>query len=150
LETFGIKDAIASVVFLEETHYLKTMNRREQFMTYQLEYIETIPALFAEAQKHNAGMVAFYTKKEGQWQGITYAEFRDVTENIAMGMEALGLKSGDRIAIQSENRPEWVITDFACAHFGIVSATIYPTLMEKQVEYILKDSGAKAVFASSK
>jgi len=126
------------------------MNRREQFMTYQLEYIETIPALFAEAQKHNAGMVAFYTKKEGQWQGITYAEFRDVTENIAMGMEALGLKSGDRIAIQSENRPEWVITDFACAHFGIVSATIYPTLMEKQVEYILKDSGAKAVFASSK
>ncbi|RKY51021.1 MAG: long-chain fatty acid--CoA ligase, partial [Candidatus Neomarinimicrobiota bacterium] len=118
-------------------------------MTYQLEYIETLPALFADSQKRNAGMVAFYTKKKGEWQGLTYAELRDVTENVAMGMDVLGLKKGDRIAIQSENRPEWVITDFACAHFGIVSATIYPTLMEKQVEYILKDSGARAVFASS-
>lgn len=118
-------------------------------MSYQLEYIETLPALFADTQKRNAEMVAFYAKKEGKWQGLTYRDLRDVTENIAMGMEALGLKKGDRIAIQSENRPEWIMTDFACAHFGIVSATIYPTLVEKQVEYILKDSGAKAVFAST-
>ncbi len=118
-------------------------------MTYQLDYIETIPALFADTQKRNAEMVAFYTKKAGEWQGLTYREIRDITENIAMGMDALGIQKGDRIAIHSDNRPEWLITDYACAHFGIISATIYPTLVERQVEYILKDSGAKAVFAAT-
>jgi long-chain acyl-CoA synthetase len=125
------------------------MNRREQFMTYQLEYIETLPALFADALKRNAEMVAFYAKKEGEWKGLIYRDIRDIAENIAMGMDALGIKKGERIAIQSENRPEWVITDFACAHFGMISATIYPTLVEKQVEYILKNSGARAVFSGT-
>ncbi|MDD5582467.1 MAG: long-chain fatty acid--CoA ligase [Candidatus Marinimicrobia bacterium] len=118
-------------------------------MTYQLKYIETIPELFSEAVEKNAERVAFYAKKEGKWEGLTYREFRDITENVAMGMNALGIKKGDRIAIQSDNRPEWVITDYACAHFGIVSVTIYPTLVENQVEYILKDSGSTAVFAAS-
>jgi long-chain acyl-CoA synthetase len=118
-------------------------------MAYQIDYIETLPALFSDALKKNAEMVAFYVKKDNEWQGYTYRAIRDLVEKTAMGLDALGVKTGDRIAIQSENRPEWVITDFACAHFGYVTATIYPTLVEKQVEYILNDSDAKVVFASS-
>ena len=59
------------------------------------------------------------------------------------------MRPGDRVAILSENRPEWAIADYACLAARCADVPIYPTLPAKQVEYILRDSGAVAVFVST-
>jgi long-chain acyl-CoA synthetase len=61
----------------------------------------------------------------------------------------LGLQPGDRVAILSESRPEWMLADFACLSRGLVDVPIYPTLTAAQVAYILRDSGARAVILSN-
>ncbi len=118
-------------------------------MKYKLNYLETIPLLFEETVKKNRDIVAFYEKKGGEWIGTTYKQARDKIEDIAMGLEKLGYQKGDRIGILSENRPEWIMTDFACAHFGFVTTPIYSTLIPKQISYIIKNSGAKLIFVSN-
>ena len=57
-------------------------------------------------------------------------------------------RPGDRVAILSENRPEWAIADYACLMCGIADVPIYPTLPAEQIAYILRDSGAVAIFVS--
>jgi long-chain acyl-CoA synthetase len=64
-------------------------------------------------------------------------------------LRELNIKKGDKTAIISENRPEWVVTDFACILEGIISVPVYNSLSTDQIKYILKDSGAKACFVSS-
>lgn len=64
-------------------------------------------------------------------------------------LEELGVKKGDKISIISENRPEWVITDFACILDGIITAPIYNSLSTDQIKYILKNSEAKICFVSN-
>lgn len=61
----------------------------------------------------------------------------------------LEIKKGDKVAIISENRPEWVITDFACILDGIITAPIYNSLSTDQIKYILKNSEAKICFVSN-
>jgi len=118
-------------------------------MKFKLDYLETIPLLFEETIRKNKDIVAFYEKKGGEWLGTTYKQARDTIEDIAMGLQKLGYQKGDRIGILSENCPEWIMTDFACAHFGFVSTPIYPTLTPKQIAYIIKNSGAKIIFVSN-
>ena len=88
-------------------------------------------------------------KRGGQWRDVSSDEVRRTVEELSAGLAALGVQKGDRVAILSENRPEWAYGDMAtlCAT-GIV-VTIYPSLSSPQVLYILKDSGAKAVFVSN-
>jgi long-chain acyl-CoA synthetase len=88
-------------------------------------------------------------KRGGQWIDVTVAEFRDRVQWLAMALHEMGVKTGDRIAILSENRPEWTISDFATLCAGAVSVPIYPTLLGWQVEYILNDAGAVAVICSN-
>src|SRR6185369_16906917 len=68
----------------------------------------------------------------------------------SVGLRELGVKPGDRVAILSENRPEWAIVDYACLAAGCADVPVYATLPAKQVEYILRDSGAVAVFVSTR
>jgi long-chain acyl-CoA synthetase len=67
----------------------------------------------------------------------------------SIGLRELGIADGDRVAILSENRPEWAVTDYACLAARCTDVPIYPTLPARQVEYILRDSGAVAVLVSS-
>src|SRR5687767_4516469 len=67
-------------------------------------------------------------------------------ENIAAGLHAIGLRRGDRLALLSESRVEWTLTDAGCIFGGVIDVPIYPTLAPPQVRYILKDSGASALF----
>ena len=60
-----------------------------------------------------------------------------------------GVGRGDRVAILSENRPEWTIADFASLLLGAVTVPIYATLTAEQTAYILRDSGARVIFVSS-
>jgi long-chain acyl-CoA synthetase len=69
---------------------------------------------------------------------------------VAHGLEAIGVGRGERAAILAENRPEWAIADYACLMAGVVDVPVYATLLPSQVAYILKDSGARLVFVSTR
>lgn len=84
-----------------------------------------------------------------EWVPISSRElYRDVT-GVACAMGSWGISKGDRVAILSENRPEWMIADFACQLLGAVSVPIYSTLTAEQVAFILEDAGVRAIFVSS-
>ena len=74
---------------------------------------------------------------------LSTQECFDRIRDFSLGLGALGVEPGDRVAILSDSRPEWVIADLAALTAGAVTAPIYPTLPEAQVRYILADSGAR-------
>jgi long-chain acyl-CoA synthetase len=88
-------------------------------------------------------------KRGGQWVDTSVDELRDTVRYFATGLYHLGLKPGDRVAILSENRPEWAMADFAILASAAVTVPVYPTLLGWQIEYILNDSGAVAVICSN-
>jgi long-chain acyl-CoA synthetase len=88
-------------------------------------------------------------KRDGAWHTVSSEEFRAAVEEISMGLRALGVSRGDKVAIVSENRPEWAFADLATLCTGAADATIYPTLTAAQVHYILDDSESKVAFVSN-
>jgi long-chain acyl-CoA synthetase len=88
-------------------------------------------------------------KAGGKWVDVTVPEFRDTVRWFATGLRVLGIKPGDRVAILSENRPEWTMGDFAILANAAISVPVYPTLLGWQVIHILKDSGSTAVIVST-
>ena len=89
-------------------------------------------------------------KDEGDaYKYATYGEIAQRVRLTAGGLLSLGLERGDRLAILAENGPEWVITDLACQMIGVVVVPMFSTLPPAQVQYILQDSGARAVLVST-
>ena len=88
-------------------------------------------------------------KQGGKWIPISTAEFMDRVKNVSCALEGLGVKQGGRVALLSENRPEWSIVDFACQCYGAVLVPIFPTMVAEQVAYLMKDSGTTIAFAST-
>jgi long-chain acyl-CoA synthetase len=88
-------------------------------------------------------------KKDGVWHAISSDELRRAVEELSMGLRSLGVEKGDKVALLSENRPEWAFVDLATLCAGAVDAPIYSTLPPAQVLYILKDSEAKVAFVSN-
>lgn len=85
----------------------------------------------------------------GTYEDISYTEFGASVDAFSKGLNALGVQKGDRIAILSENRPEWAISDFGILKAGAVNVPMFSTLTAAQVGYILKDSGAKIICVST-
>ena len=85
-------------------------------------------------------------RREGRWQGLDAADFYQQARALA---GALAAGAGDRVAILSESRPEWMVADFGCLAAGVIDVPIYPTLTAEQVGSILRDCGAVGVFVSS-
>ncbi|GAB4324628.1 MAG: AMP-dependent synthetase/ligase [Promethearchaeota archaeon] len=86
----------------------------------------------------------------GERHSLTFDEVRELAKSVAAGLASLGVKKGDRVAIFSETRAEWIWSDLGCLWLGAVVVTIYPSLTAKQVHYILNDSGARAVFVDTR
>jgi long-chain acyl-CoA synthetase len=84
------------------------------------------------------------------WVSISSQELYRSTTAVARTLLDWGISPGDRIAILSENRPEWAIADFASLLVGAVVVPVYSTLTDEQTAYILRDSGARVLFVSSK
>ena len=84
-------------------------------------------------------------KKDDRWQSISSSELLQRARAIAAGLHSLGIKPGDRVALLSESRAEWTLTDAGCIFAGAIDVPIYPTLTPPQVQYILKDSGARVL-----
>jgi long-chain acyl-CoA synthetase len=105
---------------------------------------------FGALERFGTRPVAFRAKRQGQWRELSYQQLADRVQDLSLGLLELGVSPGDRVAILSENRPEWAIADYACLTARCTDVPIYPTLPARQVEYALCDSGAVAIFVSTK
>ena len=98
---------------------------------------------------HNKADLLNY-KRDGAWRSISTAEFIRRAREIALGLYALGVRRTDRIALLSDNCPEWTLTDAASLYAGAIDVPIYPTLAPHHVAYILNDSGARILFIQNR
>jgi long-chain acyl-CoA synthetase len=83
------------------------------------------------------------------WEPISSQGFAAKVGGVAKALRSFGISRGDRVAILSENRHEWVVADFACLLLGAIVVPIYTTLTPEQTAYVLRDSGVRAIFVSS-
>ena len=83
------------------------------------------------------------------WRDVTAGQFRDEVTALAKGLIAAGIGAGDRVALLSRTRYEWTLADYAIWAAGAVSVPIYETSSAEQVEWILSDSGARALIAET-
>jgi long-chain acyl-CoA synthetase len=88
-------------------------------------------------------------KHGSAWQIISSRQLYGYVVTLARVLKQWGVQKGDRVAILGENRPEWMITDFACVTTGIVDVPIYATLTAEQTLYLLQNSRAKVIFVST-
>jgi long-chain acyl-CoA synthetase len=110
----------------------------------------TLNELFLDTiQRFGSKPAALRYKQGGRWLSFTHAEVQERVVHASLGFRELGLGPGDRIAILSENRPEWAIADFATLLLRALDVPVYPTLPAKQIDYILRDSGAAAICVST-
>jgi long-chain acyl-CoA synthetase len=108
----------------------------------------TLSQLFFEAVTRHDKPDALQYKVNGVYQPISSRLLAERVRHAALGLAELGVKAGDRVAIFSENRPEWAIADYACVTSAITDVPLYPNLPPEQAAYIIRDSGAVAIFVS--
>ena len=112
--------------------------------------LNTVPKFCLAAIAKHAKPDALNTKRAGEWQHIPAETFVNRVRHIALGLAELGIRAGDRVALLSENRPEWSIVDLGILSLGAINVPIYTTQAVEQVRYILTDSGARLLFVSGR
>jgi long-chain acyl-CoA synthetase len=110
--------------------------------------LKTLPAVCLDAVARHNKIDTVSEKRGGKWVQISAAEFVSRVRNIALGLADAGIRPKDRVALISENRPEWSIADLAILSAGAVTVPLYTTQSVDQIEFILKDSGARALMIS--
>jgi long-chain acyl-CoA synthetase len=110
----------------------------------------TLPQVCLDALRVHGKADALNEKRGGEWQHLSGAAVAARVRAIALGLASLGVRAGDRVALLSENRPEWSIVDLAILSLGAVNVPIYTTQAVEQVRYILSDSQARLMFVSGK
>ena len=118
-----------------------------------LKPFKTIPELFeylTEKFQNDPQKFIIHVKENDKYRGITYKEFNEQTENFAFGLSSLGIKKDDKIAISSENRPEWVYSDMAILGLGAIDVPLYPSLTSESEEFIINNSESIGIIVSNK
>ncbi|MBU2584652.1 MAG: long-chain fatty acid--CoA ligase, partial [Bacteroidetes bacterium] len=117
-----------------------------------VEDFKTIVEMYDKLTKLNLDSERFVMmrKVDKKFTGIKFTEFRESIRNFANGLASLGIKRGDMVGIVAENRPEWSYSDLAILSIGAVDVPMYPSSTASTIEYILNDSGCKAVVVSNK
>ena len=110
--------------------------------------LATLNDIFFVAAERNLDRVML-ARESGKWLPISSSDFRRNVAGTARGLQELGIHKGDRVAILSENRPEWSTADFAILLLGGVTVPVYATLTPEQTAYTLRDSGASVIFVST-
>ncbi len=109
----------------------------------------TLTELFFSAAEGFDKPDALQFKSAGRYMPISHRVLVERVRHVARGLRLAGVERGHRVAILSENRPEWAIADYACLSAGLTDVPVYPTLPSEQIAYILRDSGAVATFVSN-
>ncbi len=110
--------------------------------------IATLNDIFFAAVERNLDRMMMY-REAGKWLPVTSREFGQGVARTARALHAWGVRAGDRMAILSENRPEWPMADMASLLLGAVTVPLYTTLTAEQTAFVLNDSGCRAIFLSS-
>jgi long-chain acyl-CoA synthetase len=110
--------------------------------------IRTLADIFFASIAHDVERHVMF-KRGSQWQVISSRQLYGYVATLARALKQWGIHKGDRVAILGENRPEWMIADFACVNSGIVDVPIYATLTAEQTLYLLQNSRARVVFVST-
>ena len=97
----------------------------------------------------SADRIAFKRKVRGIWEEITYQEYYNFVQEICFSLLESGVERGDRIALLSQSRTEWAFADMAILSCGAITVPIYQSNLASEIEYILKNSEAKAVFVEN-
>jgi long-chain acyl-CoA synthetase len=109
----------------------------------------TLPAMFFDQAERLGGRPLLIAKRDGVWGERTWSEVADAVSKAAAGLKSLGVGHGDRVAIVSENRPEWLIADFAIMLLGAITVPAYTTSTTADHLHTLRDSGARVILVSS-
>ena len=112
-------------------------------------HADTLPALFRQQADRLGSRVALRTKKHGLYHDLRWDEYREQVHACAAALVAHGVEPGDRVAILSENRAEWLIVDMAILWAGAVNVPLHAPLSAAQIHYQLDNAGARWVFVSS-
>ena len=105
-----------------------------------------LAAFFRERSRHFAQSPRWRQERGGKPSAVTYAEQQRLVNQLISGLDALGARPGDAIAILSGTRWEWIVTDWAITGLGATLVTIYPTLLADSITFMLRDSGARYLF----
>jgi long-chain acyl-CoA synthetase len=104
--------------------------------------------LQSKAEEHKEHAVyAWKEKTTGKWEKQNWESFIADVENAALALIDLGIEPGDKVAIWSENMPQWLIADMAISMVRGVSVPLYANATVPQAEYILNESNTKVIFA---
>lgn len=111
---------------------------------------ETLHDLFVHAaSRYSQATALMYKNDRNEFVGLLYGELSRSVDLTAMALRGMGVTKGDRVAIFSYNRPEWIIADLAILKLGAVVVPIYHTLPPPAVAHVLSDSGSKLVFVQN-
>jgi len=110
---------------------------------------DTLNERFIEIVERRGDNTAFMVKRGGTWESYSFNWAMQQVCETAFAIRAMGYQPGTRVAILSENRPEWATTDFGALASGMITVPLYTTLIPEQIAYILNDSGAKVIFVST-
>jgi long-chain acyl-CoA synthetase len=110
--------------------------------------LTTLTDVFFAAVEHNLDRAMLY-RENGKWLPISSSQLRSNVAGTVRALQSWGVRKGDRVAILSENRPEWSTADFAILLLGAVTVPVYATLTPEQTAYTLRDSGASVIFVST-
>ena len=110
--------------------------------------LQTVNEVFSSIVERGQARVMMH-REAIDWIPISAQELYRRVCGVARALQSWAIVKGDRIAILSENRPEWAIADFASLLIGAVTVPVYSTLTDQQTAYILRDSGARVIFVSS-
>ncbi len=110
---------------------------------------ETLIQIFLDAAGRKGTAPLFMSKRDGAWHATSGVQAVETVENVAHGLEMLGVRRGDRVAIFAESRVEWALADLAILGLGAVTVPIYATVTGPQCAALLRNSGAKVAFVSN-
>jgi long-chain acyl-CoA synthetase len=107
----------------------------------------TIATRIRDWARRAPDQVAMREKDFGIWQEVTWSQYWDTVLDVGHGLLSLGVEPGDRVAIHSENRREWLYSDIATVAVRATTMGLYPTNPAAEVRYLLADSGTKVLIA---
>ena len=108
----------------------------------------SLPAMFFEQAERRGDKPFLWAKRGGSYQSLSWAAAARDVRRLARGLAALGIGSGDRVALVAENRPEWVVADFAIMSAGAITVPAYVTNTVEDHRHVFATSGASAVIVS--
>jgi long-chain acyl-CoA synthetase len=115
----------------------------------QLERFDNLVSLFLTRAAEKDDAPFLWAKRDGAWRPISWAAAARQVAALAASLKGIGLMPGDRVALVSENRPEWLISDLAIMAAGCVTVPTYTTNTERDHAHVLGNSGARAVIVSN-